>query len=221
MSQSGTLRAGHTGGRLVGREPADRRSQVLDELIVHSLRRYADRVILVGDLPFEAEVSVLLWRSGDRVQLDHHLDYVAGAVLPGLRIYDHLLAVPLRDQIGPVRQRYRTAAEFEPVLRLDVYVEAADFPVGSSLIQERCVVEHTLGLIEVERDPGRVLEIDIETNRPTRTNCRRPAVWAARWPICRVIVGERPRRDSGDGTGVSVSDPGYFRVRWPHEGRRS
>ena len=64
MSQSGTLRAGHTGGRLVGREPADRRSQVLDELIVHSLRRYADRVILVGDLPFEAEVSVLLWRSG-------------------------------------------------------------------------------------------------------------------------------------------------------------
>ena len=74
--------ARHSGGRLVGRQSADQCSQVLYELVVHSFRRYADRVVQVGGLPSQLEIPVLLQRSRDGVQVNHHLDNVTGAVLP-------------------------------------------------------------------------------------------------------------------------------------------
>ena len=61
--------ARHSGGRLVGRQSADQCSQVLYELVVHSFRRYADRVVQVGDLAAEIEVPVAFQRSRDGVQV--------------------------------------------------------------------------------------------------------------------------------------------------------
>ena len=97
--------ARHSGGRLVGRQSADQCSQVLYELVVHGFRRYADRVIGVGGLPPEFESPVTLQRSRDGVQVNHHLDDVTGALLPGLHVDDDRLAVPLRDQVGLAGQR--------------------------------------------------------------------------------------------------------------------
>ena len=56
VPEAAFLSARHAGGRLVGRDPADQRSQVLYELVVHSLRRYADRVVQVGGLPLSLRV---------------------------------------------------------------------------------------------------------------------------------------------------------------------
>ena len=90
---------------VVGRQSADQYSQVPYELVVHSLRRYAHRMIEVGCLPTEFESPVTLQRSRDGVQVNHHLDDVAGALLPGLHVDDDRLAVPLRDQVGLAGQR--------------------------------------------------------------------------------------------------------------------
>ena len=79
--------------------------EVLYELVVHRLRRYADRVVQVGGLSPEFETPVTLQRSRDGVQVNHHLDDVTGALLPGLHVDDDRLAVPLRDQVGLARQR--------------------------------------------------------------------------------------------------------------------
>ena len=59
----------HSGGRLVGRQSADQCSQVLYELVVHSFRRYADRVVQVGGLPLSTRDSGIApalsgWRTG-------------------------------------------------------------------------------------------------------------------------------------------------------------
>ena len=96
--------ARHAGGRLVGRQSADQCSQVLYELVIDCLRRYADRVVQVGGLTPEFETPVTLQRSRDGVQVNHHLYDVTGAVLPVLHVDDDRLAVPLRDQVGLARQ---------------------------------------------------------------------------------------------------------------------
>ena len=100
VAEPAFLSARHSGGRLVGRQSADQCSQVLYELVVHSFRRYADRVVQVGGLPSQLEIPVLLQRSRDGVQVNHHLDNVTGAVLPGLDVDDDRLPVSLRDQVG-------------------------------------------------------------------------------------------------------------------------
>ena len=105
VAETAFLSAWHSGGRLVGRQSADQCSQVLYELVVHRFRRYADRVVQVGGLTPEFETPVTLQRSRDGVQVSHHLCDVTGAVLPGLHVDDDRLAVPLRDQVGPARQR--------------------------------------------------------------------------------------------------------------------
>ena len=51
--------ARHSGGRLVGRQSADQCSQVLYKLVVHSFRRYADRVVQVRRLRYsDSSVTV-------------------------------------------------------------------------------------------------------------------------------------------------------------------
>jgi hypothetical protein len=51
--------ARHSGGRLVGRQAADQCSQVLYKLVVHSFRRYADRVVQVRRLRYsDSSVTV-------------------------------------------------------------------------------------------------------------------------------------------------------------------
>ena len=105
VAETAFVWARHSGGRLVGRQSADQCSQALNELVVHRLRRYADRVVQVGGLPPEFESPVTLQCSRDGVQVNHHLDDVTGAVLPGLRVDDDRLAVSLRDEVGLARQR--------------------------------------------------------------------------------------------------------------------
>ena len=105
VAEPAFLWARHPRCRPFGRQPADQRTQVLDELVVHSFRRYADRMVTLGDLAAELEVPVGLQRSRDGVQVNHHLDDVTGAPLPGLRVDDDRLAVPLRDRVGLARQR--------------------------------------------------------------------------------------------------------------------
>ena len=139
VAEPAFLFARHSGGRLVGRQSADQCSQVLYELVVHSFRRYADRVVQVGGLPSQLEIPVLLQRSRDGVQVNHHLDNVTGAVLPGLDVDDDRLPVSLRDQVGLARQRCRPAVEFEAVLSFDVHIKATVLPVCFSLVEEaRC-----------------------------------------------------------------------------------
>ena len=105
VAEAAFLSARHAGGRLVGRQSPDQHSQVLYELVVHSLRRYADRVVEVGGLPPQLESPLTLQRSRDGVQVNHHPDDVTGALLPVLHVDDDSLAVPLRDQVGLARQR--------------------------------------------------------------------------------------------------------------------
>ena len=100
VAEAASRSARHSGGRLVGRQSADQCSQVLYELVVHRLRRYAYRVVQVGGLSPEFESPVTLQRSRDGAQVDHHLHGVTGAVLPVLHVDDDRLAVPLRDQVG-------------------------------------------------------------------------------------------------------------------------
>ena len=56
VAEAALVFAGHSGGWLVGRQSADQCSQALYELVVHSLRRYADRVVEVGGLPLSLRV---------------------------------------------------------------------------------------------------------------------------------------------------------------------
>ena len=105
VAEATFLSARHSDGRLVGRQSADQCSQVPYELVLDCLRRYADRVVIVCDLPPEFESPVLLQCSRDGVQVNHHLYDVTGALLPGLHVDDDRLTVPLRDQVGLARQR--------------------------------------------------------------------------------------------------------------------
>ena len=86
------------------REPWYQCAQVLYELVIRSLCRYADCVVLVGDLPPELEVPVLLQRRGDGAQVNHHLDHVTGTLLPGLRIDDDGFVVPSCNEVRLARQ---------------------------------------------------------------------------------------------------------------------
>ena len=70
VAEAAFLRAGHAGCLLFCRQPADQRTEVLYELVVHSLRRYVDRVVQVGGLPPEFESPVTLQRSRDGVQVN-------------------------------------------------------------------------------------------------------------------------------------------------------
>ena len=70
VAEPAFLWARHPRCRPFGREPAGQRTQVLDELVVHSFRRYADRMVTVGDLAAELEVPAGLQRSRDRVQVN-------------------------------------------------------------------------------------------------------------------------------------------------------
>ena len=106
-------------------------------------------MVPVGDLSPGLQVPVLFECLGNSVQVDHHLNDVAGVLLAGLRVDDDGLVVPSGDKVGPAGQRCGLAAEFKSVLGLDVDVEAANFPVGNAFVQECGVVQHPLGLVEL------------------------------------------------------------------------
>lgn len=98
--------------------------QVLDERFVDGVRRNADRVVAVGYLTAELRFPVASQRLGNGVQVDHHLDGVAGVFVAGLGVDDDAVILTAGDDVGPAGQRRRFAAEFKPVLSLDVDVEA-------------------------------------------------------------------------------------------------
>ena len=86
------------------REPWDQCAQVLYELVIRSICRHADCVVLVRDLPPELEVPVLLQCRGDGVQINHHLDHVTGALLPSLRVDDGGFVVPSCSELRLAHQ---------------------------------------------------------------------------------------------------------------------
>ena len=135
----------------------------------------------VRDLPPEPGVPVPFQRPGDRVQVDHHLDGVAGAIVPGLGVDDDRLIVPPRDQVWLARQRCGSAAELEAVLPLDAHAEAANLLVGSPLLDECRVVEHPLGVVEVGGLLGPVLVVCLEPDRP----------------LARVVASQQPGQPGG------------------------
>ena len=110
--------------------------EVLHELVVDGFRRNADRVVPVGDLSPGLQVPVLFECLGDSVQVDHHLNDVAGVLLSSLHVDD------------------------------DVDVEAANFPVGDAFVEERGVVEHPLGLVGLGRGSGPVPVVSLEPGGP-------------------------------------------------------
>ena len=123
-------------------------------------------IVQFGGLPPEFESPVTLLRSRDGVQVNHHLDDVTGALLPGLHVDDDRLAVPLRDQVGLTSESCRPALELEAVLSLDGHAVVAEFPFCFSLVEERSVVQNPLGLVEVRRDPSLVPVVSLEPNGP-------------------------------------------------------
>ena len=108
-------------------------------------------MVSVGDLSPELDVPVPLERLRDGVQVDHELDGVAGAFVAGLGVDDDGFVFTVGNDVGPTGQRRRLAAEFKPVLRFDVHVVAADFPVSDAFVDEGGVVQQPLGLVEVRR----------------------------------------------------------------------
>ena len=75
------------------------------------------------------------------VQVDYHLHGVAGAFLAGLGVADDNGVFPVGDDVALAGQRGCPAAEFEPVLRFNVDVVAADCPVADAFVDEGGVVE--------------------------------------------------------------------------------
>ena len=55
--------------------------------------------------PPELQVLILFQRSWDGVQVNHHLDDVAGALMASLRVDDDGFVVAPRDEVGLARQR--------------------------------------------------------------------------------------------------------------------
>ena len=149
LTETTFLSDGHSACRFVGRKPAHECAEVLHELVAHSFRRYTHGVIPVVDLSAEPEVPVSFERSGDGVQIDHHLDGVAEAFLTGLRVDDDGFIVAPRDQVGPASERCRPALKRKGVLPLDVYIVAADHPVADALVDECGMVEQPFGLFGV------------------------------------------------------------------------
>ena len=107
VAEPAFLRARYLPGRQFGRQPADQCAKVLYELFVHGVRRYADRVVSVGDLALELEVPVPFKCLWDRVQVNHQLDDAGRVFRSGLRVDDDrfVAVVSLRDQVGLARQR--------------------------------------------------------------------------------------------------------------------
>ena len=105
VAEPALLPARHAPRGFVGRDPSDERAQVLDERVVDGLCRHADRVVPVGDLPPELDVSVPFQCPGDGVQVDHHQDGVAGAFLTGFGVDDDCFIIPAGDDVRLARQR--------------------------------------------------------------------------------------------------------------------
>ena len=158
--------AGHSSCGFVARDASDERAQVLDELVVDGVCRDADRVVAVGDLSPEFEVPVPFYCLGDGVEVDHHLDGMAGAVVAGLGVDDDGVVFPSGDDVRSAGEGCGSAAEFKPVLSLDVDVVAADGPVGDAFVEQRGVVEHPLGLVEIGWDTFPTLVMCLEPDGP-------------------------------------------------------
>ena len=83
-----------------------------------------------------------------------------------LGVDDNGFAWPVGDDVGPSGEGCGSAVELKPVLRLGVDAVAADCPVGDALVEERGVVEHPLGLVEVRRDAFPALVMGLEPDGP-------------------------------------------------------
>ena len=99
VAETAFLRAGHPLDWCFRRQPSDEGAEVVDELVVHRLCRYAYRVVSVGNLATEFHVPVPFEGLGDSVQVDHHLDKMAGALLSCLRVDDYGVVVSLGDEV--------------------------------------------------------------------------------------------------------------------------
>ncbi len=143
-------------------------------------------MVAVGDLTPELRFPVALQCLGNGVQIDHNLHGVAGAFLAGLGVDDDAVIFAVGDDVGPAGQRCRFAAEFKPVLSLDIDVEAADFPVGSALVEQCGMGEQPLCLVEVGRLPGPVPVVGLEPDGP----------------FAGVLTGEQARQPGGPDVGM-------------------
>ena len=87
-------------------------------------------MVPVSYLTAQLRFPVAFQRPGNAVQVDHDLHGVAGAFVAGLGVDDDSIIFTVGNDVGLAGQRGSPAAEFEPVLLLNVDVVSADFPVG-------------------------------------------------------------------------------------------
>ena len=69
--------------------------------------------------------------------------------MAGLGLDNDGVVFPAGDDVWSAGEGCGSAVEFKPVLRLGLDVVGTDGPVGDSLVEERGMVEHPLGLVEV------------------------------------------------------------------------
>lgn len=100
------------------------------------------------------------------VDIDHHLNGVAGAVVASLGVDDDGLVFAVGDDVGSAGQGGGLAAELEPVLAFNVHLKPTDLPIPDSLVDEGGVFEHPLGLVEVGGLAGPVSVAGLEPNGP-------------------------------------------------------
>ena len=137
-------------------------------------------MVAVGYLPPEFDAPVPFDGPGGGVQVDHDLDGVAGAVVSRLGVDDDGVILSTGDDFRYAGEDRCPAVEFKRVLGLGVDGVTTEGPVGDALVEERGVVEHSLGLVEVRRDAFPALVMGLEPNGP----------------LAGVLTGERARQPS-------------------------
>ena len=101
VAEAAFVFAGHPGGWLVGGEPADQSSEVLDELRVQTAHRYSCCPRRIDHFSGQLGVLVLRESSGQGVHVDHDLYEVRRLFPSSFDVDDQGVVAPHYDQVGP------------------------------------------------------------------------------------------------------------------------
>ena len=105
VAEAAFVFARHPCGWLVGGEPADQSSEVLDELRVQTAHRYSCCPRRIDDFSCQLGVLVLRQCSGQGVYVDHDLYEVRRLFPSSFDVDDEGVIAPHYDQVGPASQR--------------------------------------------------------------------------------------------------------------------
>ena len=178
---------GDQAGRLIGRESADQRAHVGDELGVDRGGGAADVGVGVPHLAAGVFAPELREGPGDRVLVDPDLGMVRRAGTAGLGVGNEQLVVLLADQVGFAGDGGGGAAEMEEVLVLGMDLVADAFQALSFPVDQGGVLEYPGGAVEVGGRLG-----------PALVMCPEPT-----GPLAGVLAGEELGQGCGPDVGAS------------------